>query len=649
MSGPTETAILVVAPDATDQLLSTILSTAQLANTPLGPSRITWAHTFEEGMNLLSGRPFEACLVDSGLGPGCIAFLRSARTQGWRRPLIFCTSVGQHDMQAAAQAAGASDILLKTSVSLSTLGRVIQAAIQRSRFEETLRFGEEMVRILVEGTRDYAIYMLDREGRVLTWNQGAERIKGYSSLEVLGHHYSMFFTEEDRANLKPAENLRHAVSHGRFEEEAWRTRKDGSRFWAHVVITPLYGADGQLRGFSKVSRDITPKKAEDEKHFREGARFTEAFRASPIGSSITTLEDGTFLDANDAFCRIFGYEREELVGKRSKDLPAFWPDPADRDRVTDILRRDGAVKDLELVAHNRKGEPKLLRVSANRIDIDGQACVMSTTSDVTTERFFQGEVARRESRLREAERIAGMASWEWDVAGRSIQWSPNMYAMLGLDPAVAQARLGTYLDLVHPDERAGVADAMRAVRDRPAPFENQHRIVRPDGTVRWIRARAAVSPGEKGPRIVGTIQDVTSELAPAQRAPEETREETAALDDATATQVAPLRVAITWQVGPKLILVKGGLEGSVFPLDLAAGPAWQIGRGEGADVALANDPYVSRRCAEVRRDGEGFVIQGLAARNGTYLNGRLLNGKAEPLQDGDIVGIGRSLLVFRSK
>ena len=257
----TQTCVLVIAPQEPHHTLASLLSTSQLAATPLGPCRFTWAHTADDGLRLLCATPFEACVVDSGLGPGSIGLLRAARVQGWRRPLVFCTRMDDQWLRAEAQAAGASDVLSHAALSPNNLGRVLQAAIQRCRFEETLRFGEEMVRILVEGTRDLAIFMLDREGRILTWNQGAERITGYSALDVVGHHVAMLFTVEDRESLKPAAVLRHAEQHGRHEEDGLRMRKVGPQFLVNAVVTPLYGENGQLRGFSKVMRDITPRPA----------------------------------------------------------------------------------------------------------------------------------------------------------------------------------------------------------------------------------------------------------------------------------------------------------------------------------------------------------------------------------------------------
>src|SRR6185369_14950286 len=115
--------------------------------------------------------------------------------------------------------------------------------------------GDERFRLLVEGVTDYAIFMLDPQGHVVTWNTGAARIKGYRPDEIIGEHFSKFYPPEARNRQVPAHELRVAGTEGRFEDEGWRLRKDGSRFWANVVITALRDEAGHLRGFSKITRD----------------------------------------------------------------------------------------------------------------------------------------------------------------------------------------------------------------------------------------------------------------------------------------------------------------------------------------------------------------------------------------------------------
>src|SRR5688572_10223013 len=126
--------------------------------------------------------------------------------------------------------------------------------------------GEERFRLLVETVRDYAIFMLDPRGYIQTWNAGAERLKGYTASEIIGTHFSAFYTAVDIADRKPDRELEIATATGKYEEEGWRVRKDGTLFWANVVITALHDR-GVLVGFAKVTRDLT-----ERKHAEEGLR-----------------------------------------------------------------------------------------------------------------------------------------------------------------------------------------------------------------------------------------------------------------------------------------------------------------------------------------------------------------------------------------
>jgi PAS domain S-box-containing protein len=153
----------------------------------------------------------------------------------------------------------------------------------RKKAEEALRQSEERIRLLVSEVTDYAILMLDPNGHIVSWNAGAERIKGYQAQEIIGQHFSRFYPTDDVASGKPAYELEIASAQGRFEEEGWRVRKDGSRFWANVVITALRDPIGRLRGFGKVTRDITERKRAQELLLRakeeaeRGSKFKDQF------------------------------------------------------------------------------------------------------------------------------------------------------------------------------------------------------------------------------------------------------------------------------------------------------------------------------------------------------------------------------------
>ena len=142
--------------------------------------------------------------------------------------------------------------------------KVTRDLTERRHAEEALKQSEERLRLLVASVKDYAIFMLDKHGRILTWNEGAQRLKGYTAEEIIGRPFTTFYTEEDRARGHPEDELRIAIQEGRYEEEGWRVRKDGTHFWANVTITALRDAKGELRGFAKVTRDLTARKRAEE-------------------------------------------------------------------------------------------------------------------------------------------------------------------------------------------------------------------------------------------------------------------------------------------------------------------------------------------------------------------------------------------------
>jgi PAS domain S-box-containing protein len=177
----------------------------------------------------------------------------------------------------------------------------VRVATQEA-MSETAKESERQFQLLVAGVTDYAIYMLDPQGRISSWNHGAERIKGYRAEEVLGSNFSIFYTEEDRRAGMPSSALLRAENEGRFEAEGWRVRKDGTRFWAMVVIDPIHNDGGKLIGFAKVTRDITERHQAQQMIEQARERLTQAQKMEAIGQ----LTGGVAHDFNNLLMIILG-------------------------------------------------------------------------------------------------------------------------------------------------------------------------------------------------------------------------------------------------------------------------------------------------------------------------------------------------------
>ena len=238
---------------------------------------------------------------------------------------------------------------IRRGAELIGFAKITRDLTERRAAERALRQSEEQFRILVSGVTDYAIYMLDPVGKVISWNAGAERIKGYKPEEIIGDHFSRFYLPEEVQAGAPANALSIAREAGRFDKEGWRLRNDGSRFWAHVVIDPITDDEGEIVGFAKITRDIT-ERAEAQREL-EIAR--EALYQSQKMEAIGQLTGGIAHDFNNLLAAITG--SLDLLRKR---LPY---DP----RTTPLLENAiqgaerGAILTQRMLAFARKQELKL--------------------------------------------------------------------------------------------------------------------------------------------------------------------------------------------------------------------------------------------------------------------------------------------------
>lgn len=248
-----------------------------------------------------------------------------------------------------------------------------------------------LFKLIVQQVKDYALFVLDPAGRIMTWNLGAQRIKGYAPEEIIGRHFSVFYTPDAVAHGWPAEELRLATREGRFEDDGWRVRKDGSRFWANVVITALRGEGGKLLGFSKITRDLTERKLHEEALRQVEERF-RLLVEGVVDYAIFMLDpDGVVTSWNAGAQRIKGYARDEIIGQHfsrfygDADIEAGkpWEELA-------TARREGRAED-EGWRLKKSGERFWARVVVTPLhDADGHLRGFAkVTQDLTDRRHIQ--------------------------------------------------------------------------------------------------------------------------------------------------------------------------------------------------------------------------------------------------------------------
>lgn len=426
-------------------------------------------------------------------------------------------------------------------------GRIAAERAARER-DAKLRRSEFSFRAMVQAVQDYAIITLDPQGNVTSWNRGAERIKGYTQSEIIGRHFSVFYPREEVERGKPQAMLDSARS-ASVQDEGWRVRKDGSRIWASVVITPVFDEEGALSGYVKVTRDNTALMEADlalrnanvalesrvrertheladtnarlqrdislreraERALRESEERLQAILDNAPAVVYVKNLDGTYVFINREFENLFHLKREEVRGKTDYDY--FPREMADAYARNDrgVIEANEAVEAEEIapvdgIAHT------YLSVKFPLRDASGKPyalCGIST--DITERKKAQDRVRDSEERLNLALRSSGIGTWDWDIATGAITWDDYMHPLFGLAPRSFPGGFGDFMRLVHPDDRAGVAEAVRLAVEEHAEYESEFRVVWADGTVRSITARGQVyrDEGEQPLRMTGVCWDVT--------------------------------------------------------------------------------------------------------------------------------------------
>ncbi len=285
--------------------------------------------------------------------------------------------------------------LLGLLITAGAAGAARRDASRRALADEALRACEEQQRMLLDEVQDYAIFMLDPQGMVVSWNAGAERIKGYKADEIMGHNFSCFFASEDIERGRPEEVLRITAESGRHEEQCMRVRKDGSRFVASVTFIALRDADGNLQGFSEISRDLSETK-------ESGAKYRGLLEAAP-DAMVVVNQSGEIVLLNLQAEKQFGYRRDELVGQKVKNII---PEGFAERLIADDLRpaADALAQQIgtgiELTGRRKDGSEFPIEIMLSPLESIEGVLVTAAIRDISVRKDAETHLAQMESRYR---------------------------------------------------------------------------------------------------------------------------------------------------------------------------------------------------------------------------------------------------------
>ena len=391
---------------------------------------------------------------------------------------------------------------------------------ERTRAEEALRTTEARMRLIIESARDYAIFTMDLERKVNSWNSGAEAMFGYTEEEIIGKSGDILFTPEDLKKDAPVTEATTALTKGIAENDRWHTRKDGTILYGSGLTTPLKDDAGTDIGFVKIMRDLTEKKRSDEALRASEERLRVTMESATDYAIITTSTDGIIEAWSLGAERVFGYSAEEVIGQPShiiftpEDVAAGAPEWEMR-----TAREEGRAPDERW--HMRKDGSRFFMIGSMRPILNPVLSgYVKVARDMTEQKQAEEALRLSEERYRIALQSAMMGAWDWNLLEDRIRWNEQHYILLGLEPEENKVlNAAFFLQFVHPDDLPVLAAKLKKGIEETGVYEmSEFRIIRADGDICWMSGYGRVVERANGTatRMVGVMYDVSSRVKDAQ-------------------------------------------------------------------------------------------------------------------------------------
>jgi len=381
-------------------------------------------------------------------------------------------------------------------------------AKQRDSDQASLRASEERFRSMAEAVPSF-LFETDAAGWNIWTSEGWCRFTGQTQEQVAGHGWAEALHPDDRAaNIdRWVQCLKDGVP---FESQQRLRRRDGVYVWVIVWALPVRDWQGKVSRWVGSITNVDDIVRVQEALRESEERFAKAFRTAPNPIGITEVATGRCLEVNEACLQLFGFSREEVIGNTTLML-GIWPKQEDRAKLVERLKAGEPVRNLELSFRTKSGELRHILVSSDLAELSGTLCLITVGNDITERMQAEDHARRVAADLAEAQRIAKLGSWRFDIVTDRILLSDQLCHMFEVEPSLLGQTYESFLALVHPDDRPGVVQANVEARAHGTPFDLEFRVVTRNGSVKTMRELGYASRDTDG-RVVGlfgTVQDIT--------------------------------------------------------------------------------------------------------------------------------------------